>query len=77
MAEKNNMINVFSSSNPTIINVAKTVLEEAGLDYVTKSNGHGKDEIKNGKSSITEFHVNEDIFSSAKVLLRDLEELNY
>jgi hypothetical protein len=68
-------INVFSSSNPAVVSVAKSLLDDAGVVYSMSTKDMGGD--KKGKKVITEILVSEEQFQKAKSLLVELEELDF
>ncbi len=65
-SSKNKMQTALSSSNNAVLTVAKSILEEAGINFTLVSNGSG-----------SEIQVaNDDLFKARK-LLHELEELDF
>ena len=76
MAKKNNGAStILSSCNQAIISVAKSLLEEAGINYTLKSDD-GVGTIVNSDGNI-EIQVEEVKAIEARSLLADLEELDF
>ena len=71
---KEYQINVFTSSNPAIVSVAKSLLDDAGVEYALTTKENGSD---NDKKLITEITVPEEYFQKARSLLLELEELDF
>ena len=72
----NGLVTIFSSSNNAVISVAKSLLEEAAIEYSVKLDGHGNVTADNFVSS-SEIQVNQTKVIEARNLLADLEELNF
>ncbi len=76
MTKKNNGAStILSSCNQAIISVAKSLLEEAGINYTLKSDD-GVETIVNKDGNI-EIQVEEVKAIEARSLLADLEELDF
>ena len=76
MPKKNNGAStILSSCNQAIISVAKSLLEEAGINYTLKSDD-GVETIVNKDGNI-EIQVEEVKAIEARSLLADLEELDF
>lgn len=82
MPKKNgNLITILSTSNQAIVSVAKTLLEEAGINYYiveedgknSRNNGNG--ESKNNKE--TELQVELSKSLEARSVIADLVELDF
>jgi hypothetical protein len=78
MAHKksNGLVTILSSSNNAIISVAKSLLEEAAIEYSVKLDGNENINAENFVSS-AEIQVNQTKEFEARNLLADLEELNF
>lgn len=72
---KEYQINVFTSSNPAVVSVAKSLLDDAGVVYSLSTKGNGTN--KEDKKVITEIKVTEEHFQKARSLLVELEELDF
>ena len=76
LKKSSGLVTILSSTNNAIITVAKSILDEAKIEYCIKTDGH------NGKNSNTltpslEIQVNDCNLNEARNLLADLEELNF
>jgi hypothetical protein len=74
--KSNGLVTILSSSNSAIISVAKSLLEEAAIEYSVKSDGHENITAENLVSS-EEIQVNQTKVIEARNLLADLAELNF
>lgn len=63
---KNKMQTALASSNNAVLTVAKSILDEAGINYSLVSNGNG-----------SEIQVSGDDMFKARNLLHELEELDF
>jgi hypothetical protein len=76
LKKSNGLVTILSSTNNAIITVAKSILDEAKIEYRIKTDGH------DGKNSNTltpslEIQVSDSNLNKARNLLADLEELNF
>jgi len=76
LKKSNGLVTILSSSNNAIISVAKSILEEAAIEYIIKSDGHENIPADNITTS-AEIQVNDVKAMEAKILLADLEDINF
>jgi hypothetical protein len=76
-----NLVTVFASGNKAVIGVARSILDDAGIDYLVKNEGvedlFGVGIIGTGYNIITgpiELQVLEENEKEARELLKDLSE---
>jgi hypothetical protein len=76
LRKSNGLITILSSTNNAIITVAKSILDEAKIEYCIKTDGHdGKN--PNSLTPSLEIQVSDSNLNKARNLLADLEELNF
>ena len=76
LKKSNGLVTILSSSNNAIISVAKSILEEAAIEYIIKSDGCENTPPDNITTS-AEIQVNDVKAMEAKILLADLEDINF
>jgi hypothetical protein len=68
-------VTILSTSNSAIVTVAKSMLDEARINYIIKS-GEGDNGSANNNKPV-DIQVNRNEVLAAKKLLADLEEINF
>ena len=76
LKKSDGLVTILTSSNSAIISVAKSLLEEAAIEYSVKLDGHENLTADNLVSSM-EIQVNQTKVIEARNLLADLTELNF
>lgn len=76
LRKSNGLVTILSSTNNAIITVAKSILDEAKIEYCIKTDGHDK-KNSNGLAPPIEIQVKDANQNEARNLLADLEELNF
>jgi hypothetical protein len=77
MTQKNSgeFVTILSTSNNAIVTVAKSMLDEAHINYILNSGEDENGTLDNSKA--VDIQVNQDEAPAAKKLLADLEEINF
>jgi hypothetical protein len=76
LKKSNGLVTILSSTNNAIITVAKSILDEAKIEYCIKTDRHdGKN--SNSLAPPIEIQVKDANLNEARNLLADLEELNF
>lgn len=74
--KRNGLVTILSSNNNAVISVAKSILEEAAIEFFVKLDGHGNIPDENLTSS-AEIQVSNLKAIEARMLLADLEEIDF
>ena len=69
------LVTILSTGNSAIVTVAKSMLDEAHINYILKSTEGENSSIENNKP--VEIQVNQEEATAAKRLLADLAEINF
>jgi hypothetical protein len=76
LKKSNGLVTILSTSNSAIISVAKSILEDAAIEYIIKSDGHENIPADN-ITSPAEIQVNYAKEMDARKLLADLEDIKF
>ncbi len=75
LKKSNGLVTILSSTNNAIITVAKSILDEAKIEYCITDGHDGKN--SNSLAPPIEIQVKDANLNKARNLLADLEELNF
>lgn len=75
LKKEEEFVTILSSNNSAIITVAKSLLDEANIQYFVKPDGHDKN--PGLANPPFEIQVNQCNLMDAKKLLADLNEINF
>jgi hypothetical protein len=77
MHKNNNLVTILVTGNRQIFKVAKSLLDEAKIDYIVKGDGLEKLNEINSLEETLEIQVIHEKSSKARTLLADLQELDF
>ena len=77
MLKKNNFVTILITSNLHIFKVAKSLLDDAKIDYIVKGDGFKESSEISPKSDPLEIQVINENALKARALLADLQELDF
>jgi hypothetical protein len=73
--KSNGLITILATSNTAIAEVAKSMLEEASIEYSLDTDGHTESQLTG--NAILRIQVGQTDAVKGKMLLADLEEINF
>lgn len=77
MLKNNNLVTILVTNNKQIFKVAKSLLEDAKIDYIMKGNGFNESSEIDTSGDTLEIQVVKEKASKARSLLADLQELDF